>query len=338
MTRTVRVLAMVLLGACNGGGTDGDDGTDGADGTDGTDGGSTLPDVTADLSCFTPAGSYDESAFLEQSVDAAKVVTQTLDGVVMDFQEDEPKGFTEVSLWFDDSIDGTNDVDASATTSNDDGDLGTLTLEAPSCQAMTYLALRDPLLEDAQPTYKAHQVYGFEDGGTADAEFVNVSTDSYLLIPNLLGVSPDPTKSIIAGTLYDCGRDPLAGSDDETGKVEGAWVEIKDADGATVEGPFIHYFFDDFPDRDLEASSEDGLYIIVDVPVGTYRVEMWGNIEGDAQLLGVTSISSVENSINIANIFAGYEDVKFPASCEDGGGGDTDTDAGDTADTADTDQ
>ena len=204
-----------------------------------------------------------------------------------------------------------------AVTDNSEENLGQLEIEAPSCQPLSYLALRNPALDDAKPTYKAHQVYPPEDG--FDAEFTTVSIATYLLIPSVLGISPDVDKSIISGTAFDCTRQPETLSDIDDGKVANAWVRVRDTDGNVPDGVDVHYFIDGsdgpFPDRDLFATSENGLWTAINVPVGEYVVEMWGEVDGESVILGSTQLTSVADSINIANIYAGYEGVKYPGSC-----------------------
>ncbi len=297
------ILAIALLAACGGGTTDTD--------TPDTDGDTldALPDAVGDYACAPKAASYAEATFVSQAVDPAKVGDVTLDAVVVDFQEDETKDKTTVSLWFDNDPSG--DADVSETNAAD----GTLTLDARSCDPLTWLALRQPSLEDARPTYKAHQVYPPSSGGAVDAEFTNVSENTYLLIPSVLRITPDETRSIIAGTAFDCTRDPTQPSSVDAGKAEGIQVEIKDAEGNTPEGVQIRYYVEKFPSETLNATSPDGLWTAINVPVGTYRVEMWGKVDGARVLLGASSIKSVANSINIANLFAGYDEIKYPDDC-----------------------
>lgn len=324
MTRYVGVFLPVLLLACNGDKPAETDTTDTTTDTEDTTstGGELTEDAVGDFSCFTPADDAASAAWLTQQVDPDKVETFSLDGFVQDFQTDDPRNNTEVRLWYGDIAEGTPTETAST---DDDGDI---TITAESCDPLAYLALRNPALDDAKATYKAHQVYP---PNATTAEFTTVSTDTYLLIPTLLGISPDPAKSIIAGTAFDCTRDPSTLSSVDAGKVRNIQVVLKDSSGNIPEGVFIRYYREEFPDRDAIASSEDGLWTAIDVPVGDYTVEMWGLVGGERKLLGTTSIRSVADSINIANIFAGYEGVKFPESClATPGGGDTDDTDADT--------
>ncbi|HMV70105.1 MAG TPA: hypothetical protein PKA64_24910 [Myxococcota bacterium] len=310
--RTLLAGLSLALAACTGGDTD-------KGGTDDTD--DTTPDApteneldlktppTGTFSCFTPVTAYDDAVWLEQSIDPAKAgVSRTIDGVVNDFEREEPRSHVEVRLWVDDVIDGPPDTFQQADPA------GKVAFSAPVCQPLSYLSYPDAALDEARSTYKAHQVYGFTDGSVI-AEYISVSNDTYNVVPAILGITPDPAKSIIAGTAFDCTRSPDTLSEIDAGKVEHAQVIVRNLDGTKPEGVQVRYFVENFPDRDQPDTSPDGLWTAVNVPAGDIRVEMWGLIDGEAKLLGSTQLHSVAGSINIANIFAGYDGVKYPDSC-----------------------
>lgn len=310
--RHVGLLAALVLAACSGDDKD-TDATDDTDDTtpveDAENELSLTEEATGDWSCFTPAASYDEAVFLSQTIDPAKVTTMSIDGQVLDFEEDEPRTNVDVRLWFDDVSTGQPDAAQQA-----DGD-GKVDLEAPSCQALSYLAYPDPLLDEARPTYKAHQVYGFQEGGAFEAEYISVSTNTFLVVPAIVGITPDPTKSTIAGTAFDCTRQPDTLSEVEAGKVRNVEIVIRDLQGNKVPGVFVRYFVEKFPDRDQPHTSADGLWTAINVPEGEYRVEMWGLINGEERILGATTLKTYADSINIANVFGGYNGVKYPDGC-----------------------
>ena len=344
MLRLRQFGGLILLMACTGPVADKDDPSTDTDGSSATDDTVTREVAVGDFTCFAPSATYDEITWLSQTVDPALVgAVISLNGQVNDFQDDDDpaRGETTVSLWYDDLADGL--PDANAQTDNSEENLGQLEIEGRACDPLTYLALRNPALQDAKPTYKAHQVYPPEDGH--EAEYTTVSVSTYLLIPSVLGVSPDIEKSIISGTAFDCTRQPETLSDEDAGKVANAWIVVKDLEGNEPAGVDVHYFIDGsdgpFPDRDLTATSDNGIWTAINVPVGEYRVEMWGLVDGEEVILGSTVITSIADSINIANIYAGYEGVKYPGSCllDDSTGDDTDaaddTDATDDTDAAD---
>lgn len=298
-------LLPLFLIACDGGvdtGTDTDPDTDAEE---------EAPLVTGDFSCFTPAGSFAASTWLTQTVAAGASVPVDLDGLAYDFQEgvEESVHDATVSIWDGDLATSAPDREAVS-----DAD-GLLSIDATTCSALSYRVTTNPERDATKPTYKGHQTYGPD---ATDAEFVSVSTDSFLLIPAIYGITPDPTKSIIAGTAFDCSREPDASGDDDAGKLAGIRAVLTDASGVAVEDVQVRYFTEKFPDRDLSRSSEDGLWTIINVPAGSFRVEMWGRIEegGEEVLLGATQLTSVADSINISNHYAGYGDgVKYPIGC-----------------------
>lgn len=313
MARELWTLGVLLaVAACNG---DGSDSTGGGDDTDDTpepsaeNETSLTEEATGDWSCFTPGTDHDGTGWLSQTPDPTKVATLSIAGEVLDFEEDTPRSEVEVRLWYDDDATGAPDIAAQA------DEAGKVSLDAPSCTPLSYLAYPDPLLGEAKPTYKAHQIYGYAESGDFDAEYISVSTNTYLVVPAIVGITPDPTKSVIAGTAFDCTRSPDTLSDVDAGKVQNVEIVVRNLDGSKVEGVYVRYFVEKFPDRDQQHTSADGLWTAINVPPGTFRVEMWGLIGGEEKILGATVLQTVADSINIANVFGGYSGVKYPEGC-----------------------
>jgi hypothetical protein len=316
MRLPLALLLPLALAACSGGDdTDGTDDTDSSDTTDTTDGSGQNEnpltiEAAGDFACFTPAADYASSTWLTQQVNAALVGSAlSVSGVTKDFEDEVPVDNTEVRLWFGDDTSVAEDI---FQTVDDDG---SLTFEAPACQPLAYLTNPVPGLEDAKATYKAHQVYGYSEAGAAEAEFISVSRDSFNVIQAIVGLTPDPTKSVIAGTAFDCTRQPDTLSDVDDGKVEGVQITVTDTDGNPIEGVVVRYFIENFPDRDQPHTSADGLFLATNVPPGEIRVEMRGLVGGEEKLLGAALLRSNADSINIANVFAGFDSVKYPESC-----------------------
>ena len=251
-------------------------------------------EATGDLACYT-AG----DAWVTQSVDAAKQVDAAVSGKVIDFEEEVAVDEATVELWFADVVSGAADATATSTA---DGSVAFAA--APVCEPLTYRVTTDPLLGETKDTYEAHQI--FPDGGTTTTEFNSVSSVTYTLIPSILGISVDTDKSIIAGTAYDCGEGPI----------EGAQVVVRDAAGDIPDSLVVKYFVENFPNYDQPHTSADGLWVAVNVPVGTWTVEMWAVVGGELALRGSTVVQSQADSINISNVYVGYGDgVKYPDGC-----------------------
>ncbi|MCB9682156.1 MAG: hypothetical protein H6733_11885 [Alphaproteobacteria bacterium] len=332
MHRVLRLTPLLLALACDGGtdGTDKSTDTD-TDTTDTTDTETPLTvDAVGDFSCFSPATDWSAVVWAaEQSVKPAGTVT--VEGVVNDFEHDEPVGARTVNLWYNDTPTGASSTDGQVDAN------GNITFgDVPSCQPVSYLVEEVEGANQAKETYKAHQIYGNgtgttigEDGsgsgGSLDAEFQSVAISTYRLIPSILGIDQSTSNGVVAGTMYDCARDPDTLPSDDTGKVEGIRVRIFGCPTAIsapedctspVSGVYIAYFTDNFPNRDQPWSSEDGLWGVYNVPPGTFRIDAYGRVGGEEKVLGSTVVTTYADSINIANIWAGVNNgVKYPAAC-----------------------
>jgi hypothetical protein len=309
-----------LLAACSGGdkggeGTDtgtggegGDGGgTDGTDGTDGT-GDPTIPlsdyinTTKAPVGDFTgfAAGKDGNGGWLTQTQrsDAAGA-TFTLNGTVQDFQDEFVVPDATVEVWYADEVSAVPDV-----TEVSDGS-GLISASMPKCQPITYKTSTDASLGDTVNTFEAHQVYGF---GDSQSDTLNsVSTTTYTLIPSLLGVSVDPERGTAAGTAYDVNDDPI----------EGAQVVVRSlVDDTIPAGVTVKYFVNSFPNREQPETSPDGLWVAINIPAGDWKVEMYvSDGAGGHFLMGQTVLKVYGDSINIANIYTGYDSVKLPSDC-----------------------
>jgi hypothetical protein len=234
-------------------------------------------------------------------VDAAKVVPRTLHAMVEDFEDNFGVNEAEVEIWYGDTFSGTPDVTGSSDSA------GYVDLEVPTCQALAYMTSTDPLEERTVDTQEAHQIYGYVEEGTLLEDDLNsVAQSTYTLIPSLLGVSLDDDKSVIAGTAYDCNGDPI----------QNAQVVVVDSAGDFPESLVTNYFIEEWPVREQPATSEDGLWVAMNVPEGAWTVQLWALIGGVEVLLGATELESFAGGINISNIYTGYGDgVYYPESC-----------------------
>lgn len=288
-------LALGVLVACNGPGTD----TDTDNGTD--DGPKVFEDFInttvapqGDFSCYTPGDPW-----IEQQVDPARVVVGPVSGHVLDFQSDDPVEEATVQVWLGNQVTGTPD---SSTTSDQDG---AVTVEAQACAPFAYKAFTNPDLEATVDTYQSHTILDADQG--TGVEFLSVSVTTYRLIPSILGLSVQAGHAVIAGRAYDCNREP----------VEGAQVIVRDREtGDVQQDQVVRYFVDDFPNRDQPHTSADGLWNAIDVATGSYVVEMWIYDGDEHVLIGATEIDIVPDSINISNTYVGFGDgIRYPQSC-----------------------
>ena len=287
MLRKICILACSLGLACNGTTEDTGDTED----TDVWQG-----DIVGDFSCYTPGESW-----LTQTVAESKKQTRTLNGAVVDFQSEKPVPDATIQFYFMDDVSQT--TDAVATSDQD----GMFTTDVPTCQPVAYRVSTDPALDATKVTWESHQVFPYSEEGEVTSDLNSVSKTTYAIIPGVLGVSVDVDKSVIAGAAYDCGGT----------EVEGGQVRVVSVtDQSTPDGVAINYFSDSFPSRDQKVISADGLWLAANVPPGTWEVQLWGLQDGQEVHLGSTLLDTFADSINIANIYAGYgSGVRLPDEC-----------------------
>ena len=276
--------------------TDADGDADG-----GSDGGGTFDDFisvtdepTGDLTCFSGSLVTEQPA-------AGCVAQRSMYGEVLDFQEDDPVDEATVEFFFEDGIFGPAD-----TTVTTDAN-GMFNVEINTCDPYTYRITTDPVLDATKTTIESHDVVPNQGVVNPSHELQSVSSTTYALIPTLLGVSPKVDKGIVAGRAYDCAGNNL----------QGLQVMIEDASGSIPSDVVAKYFIDDFPNRNQAYTSEDGLWILMDVPVGDWVVKGYvADGLGGHTLVARTELKVLADSINISSIYAGIEDgVKMPPEC-----------------------
>jgi hypothetical protein len=248
-----------------------------------------------DLSCFTGS--------LATELPADNCVAQrSMAGQVLDFQEDGPVDEATVEFFFADAIFGAPD-ETITTDAN-----GVFNVEMNTCEPFTSRITTDPLLDATKVTIESHDVLPNMGAiNPVSHELNSVSSSTYALIPTLLGVSPDVEKGIVAGRTYDCGGN----------NIEGLQVVIDDGSGNIPEDVIGKYFIDDFPSRSQPYTSADGLWVLIDVPVGNWTVRGYvADGSGGHLLVAQTELEVIADSINISSIYTGIEDgVKMPADC-----------------------
>lgn len=236
--------------------------------------------------------------------DAAMQTMSTLNGTIQDFQTEDAVKEASVKVWYGDDIAGAPDQTTAADTN------GAFTVEVPMCTPLAYGTLTPPEWEETVDTYEVHQVYEYTDAGSFSQTVNSVSEATAKIIPSIIGVEWDRTTGIIAGTAYDCNEDGIGH----------AQVYLHDADGKAPATGDIYYFDDNnFPanhDTFKDANPENGLWVAINIPSGTWTAEMWGYNGTDYELLGSTVLQIKAGSVNISNIFTGHDDgIAYPDSC-----------------------
>jgi hypothetical protein len=254
-------------------------------------------EIIGDASCYTPGDPW-----LTQSPDPAKQVSLPATVDLEDFEDGCCVPDVKADVWLSDDANTTADL-----TSLVSGADGKITgFDLPACTPITYRTWTDPALDATKDTYEAHQVSADDGTGSVVTQFNSVSATTYDVVAAVLGVSIDADRSIIAGTVYGCDEEPI----------EAAQVIVVDDAGNRPDGLVIHYMVDEFPDRDQPWTSEDGLWVALDVPAGDWTIEAWGVVGGTLQQIGATKLRAEADSINISNIYVGYGDgVKYPDAC-----------------------
>jgi len=312
MTKWTMMLATLAVGvACSGGdkGTSSDDdsGSSGTTNGGGGGGGVTFDDFintsatpVGDFTGFE--GGYDAAgAWIDQGTpDSSCVVERSVDAKVEDFESGNGVPEATVELWYADAVEGVPDVTMSSDSS------GNITGgPAMVCQPLTYKVATDPDLDDTKPTFEAHSVFAYTDD-TVGEYFNSVAKSTYQLIPSLLGVSVDPERGTAAGTVYDTNGDP----------VQGAQVIVTNDSGNIPNDTVVKYFVEEFPNREQPETSEDGLWVAVNIPPGDWFIDAYvSDGAGGHILMGRTSVTIFADSINIGNIYVGYDGVKYPENC-----------------------
>ena len=301
--RASSLMLMLLAAGCDGGEEtkDTDEGgtTDTSDTSGTEDRGfdhfvNTTSTYTGDISCSgtTPA-----------TPDPSCQVDHALTGVVEDFQDGGGVPDATIKFWFGDDISTTADL---SVTGDDDGNF---TAEVPSCTPLGY-GTSTPY-GDTVDTFEVHQVYDYEASHTLDETVNSVSAGTAAIIPSIIGVTWDETSTgIIAGTAFDCNEDPIGH----------AQVFLHDGSGNAPATGEVFYFDDsDFPADNQsvpDANPNNGLWVAINVPVGTWVAEMWGWNGTEYENLGATELEIKVGSVNISNIYAGRTDgIYYPASC-----------------------
>ena len=259
--------------------------------------------ATGDDSCFAgEAGVLGSdiafSSWNTQDVNTDLVATISLDAEVIDFESDDPVEEATVDIFWSNTVSGVSD---SSDISAEDG---SVSIEAESCSPFSYRVYTDPALEETKVTIEANTV---ESPSATTTDLNSVSSATYRVITALMGISPDDDKGLVAGTMYDCNEDPI----------RGAQVVVRDVDGNIPESLVVKYFVDDFPNRNQEWTSEDGRWLAVNVPEGTWYVDAYvSDGAGGHTVKGSVIIEVSADSINISNIHTGFGDgIKYPEAC-----------------------
>jgi hypothetical protein len=245
------------------------------------------PEILPDCDPETPVGEMVSATFVLEDFEQGFVV----EGV-------------QLEVYYSNSTESDPDLDATNLDVTDVDGMVTA-LVPPGCK------LAYKVIGGETPLYPPGQVQtSFEydvptpaaDGGEIDA--IAVSQATYMLISTVLGITPDPAKGILAGGFDDCTEY----------NIEGAVARLFSSTGTLCAGSnecLDRYFIDEIPAQDQHWISADGLYGVLQAPVGEdYEIQIHGILGGSAcpgemVLLGShDGIRINPNAITIVNFLA----------------------------------
>lgn len=302
-------LLILALGACTGAAADDDDVEDTddtevaeTDDTDGSGDGLAREDVITiaeptpgDTTCLDPTGAWGT-----WEADPTCVFTVDLTGDLEDFESGDGVQGVTVEFFWDDVPD--DSPDATATSGEGGAVVG---VQGPTCTTWSSRALA--LADETKTTVQMH--WSEPAAATLDSFFNSVSLSSFGLISAIVSVEPDPTKGALAGTVYDCGGE---------GAVM-AGVQVIVRQGTTYpSSQAIRYFVNEFPSVSQPATSEDGLWLVANVPVGPAVVEAWAVLADGEEptLIAQTEVVVEADAFVIADVYTSSGDGRvLPASC-----------------------
>jgi len=265
-------------------------------------------DAGGDLTCYT--GSTPAPDVLGSGCTGH---TKTMSAEVLDFQTDNLVDEATVEVFLGDGIFGVPDHSLTSDIN------GMVSGAMPTCEPFTTRVSTNPALDQTKVTIESHDVLPYSTVDVVVHELNSVSSATYALIPALIGLSPDVEKGIVAGVAYDCNRDAMAGVQVVVKNAEGEVLDGGIIGNGAVNGVKAGYFVDEYPSREQLETSEDGIFVLVDVPVGVVTVEAYiADGSGGHRILGATELEVLADSINISSVYAGISDgIRLPDSCRE---------------------
>lgn len=199
----------------------------------------------------------------------------TVSGTAVDFQSDRALNGAIVHLMDND----TGKPTGACGVTNASGELA---FKVPKGKKIGFGTFYD----GAKDTYQFNQFYD----AAADENFFSVSSITAQLIPGLIGFSPDETKGIVAGTVYN--------------KYGKAITDTSVTYKVRVKGGSDAYYFnDDLPtDRETQPALNpaDALFVAFDLEPGKQTLELLAN--GDVTATTDNVLFAFPDSVAISNI------------------------------------
>lgn len=197
-----------------------------------------------------------------------------------DFQEEDPVEGVTIQVFLSNRISDDPDLELGPT--DDQGRSEEVTVPAGTLVAIRTLAIQDQIRETVEFDVRTPEEEGDE------VRALTVSDQTYRVVPATVGVVVEAGKGIVAGQFMDC-------SDHE---VAGLIAEIEGQD------PDIRYFIDRMPSREPVVTTEDGLYVAINVEPGDHQLVIKGRLEegGEIVEVGRREVQVLADSINVVDI------------------------------------
>ena len=179
---------------------------------------------------------------------------------------------------------------------------GNVSVTAPEGGWYAYRVFPNEMGSSSTNIQDSIQINEVAPGEGASAGANSVSEGTLGLIPAVLGFMAVPDTALIAGTVQDCAGDPVYGA--ITRMYDGGTLI---AEGERNVDPKYRYFNgENFPSPTNRWTHVDGLYAAGNIPVasggGTITVEVWGELDGEFQVIGCEEVPALPNAISIVNV------------------------------------
>lgn len=134
------------------------------------------------------------------------------------------------------------------------------------------------------------------------AEGNSVSEGTLGLIPAVLGLSRADNTALVAGTVQDCAGEPLYGA---VVRMYDGTTLLEETE-ETVTPKYRYFNGESFPSASNQWTHVDGLYAAANIPAAeggsTITVEVWGEVDGEFQVIGCEEVPALPDAISIVNV------------------------------------
>ena len=247
--------------------------------------------LEGDLSCVGAVAAEPE---------AVCVVEQTLEGVVHDFQTEDPVQESDWSLWLSDIPSGS--ADATGTADSD----GRFVATAPTCSPLTFGTSTPEAWEETVPTYVQHSALAYGHIGLTSVTLPAVSYSTARLIPALLGVEWTEGTGLVVATVVGCDGAPV-------GKAQ---AYLHDGTGGAPAEEEVFYFARGLPSSTATSTNgDDGAVLVMGVTAGSWTLSGFA-FEGGLVEIGSAPVTVVADAVTVVSLVVGRDDgVNYPDIC-----------------------